>query len=635
MPNKKIPFSEEQKKTAIELYKSGLSVPQIACQLNFLQKQSHIIRKFLKDSGVYDNGYCDVSSLLERINKDEFIEYYTHNSKKDTLNFFNITNTEFCKLKDIFSFKKPIDQIKKIRTETNLEKYGVENPFQAAQVKEKIKETCISKYGVEFATQAENVKEKIKETFIEKYGSLDNFYKYVGEKSNETKIVRYGDKGYNNREKFKQSLIDEHGSIDSAYSQFSETRKKTNLTKYGFECALQADNIKEKAKETCILKYGVNHPMKSDEVKNNLKTSLLQKYGVENSFQIPEVIGKIKEKRKQTYTLNKIMSTYSNEYIELYWDRDKSLSFFENNEKLTFKQLSDRFNCPINSVIYWVNKFDLNSYVKTEKSHYEDEIISYIGEELCIKNCRKILPNMEIDIFIPSINVGIEFNGTYWHSDKNLEKNYHQNKSKLAQSLGIHLIHIYQYEWDNAIQQKKIKTFLDLLLNRDSVNRIYARNCVIKQIDNSIAKPFNEEHHLQGHRNAQLTYGLYYNDRLVQLMSFSYNKKNNWWEIIRGCPGSNNLVVGGVSKLLNHFIKNNNPIKIFSYCDFNKFTGISYEKCGMKFAGYTGPDKKYVINGEVVNRNPSKYNEYKEKQDCVIWGAGSKKYILNVCNGGR
>ena len=163
-------------------------------------------------------------------------------------------------------------------------------------------------------------------------------------------------------------------------------------------------------------------------------------------------------------------------------------------------------------------------------------------------------------------------------------------------------------------------------------NRIYARECEIKQITNKEARPFNELNHLQGHRDAQVTYGLFYKNELVQLMSFSKTKYNrnlktdNSWEIIRGCPGSLNLVVGGVSKLISHFIKDYKPSTIFSYCDFNKFTGISYERLGMKFVGYTGPDKHYIIDGVVVNRSPKKYKENNSKKDALLWGAGSKKY---------
>ena len=164
--------------------------------------------------------------------------------------------------------------------------------------------------------------------------------------------------------------------------------------------------------------------------------------------------------------------------------------------------------------------------------------------------------------------------------------------------------------------------------------KIYARKCDIKKISNKEAKEFNEKNHLQGHRNAQVTYGLFYNGKLVQLMSFSQTKYNrnlkneNSWEIIRGCPASNNVVIGGVSKLFKYFLKQYDPIQVFSYCDFNKFDGKGYEEIGMKFIGYTGPDLKWVMpDYSVCNRNPAKHNELKEKSVAVIYGAGSKKYL--------
>jgi hypothetical protein len=171
--------------------------------------------------------------------------------------------------------------------------------------------------------------------------------------------------------------------------------------------------------------------------------------------------------------------------------------------------------------------------------------------------------------------------------------------------------------------------------------KIYARKCVIKTISNKEAKQFNEQTHLQGHRNAQITYGLFYKNRLVQLMSFSKTKYNrnlkdeNSWEIIRGCPGSNNIVIGGVSKLLLHFIRDNKPSRIFSYCDFNKFDGRSYESAGMHFIGYTGPDLKYLLqDGVIVNRNPKNYKYNNEHCKLRLFGAGSKKFELTLSERG-
>lgn len=274
----------------------------------------------------------------------------------------------------------------------------------------------------------------------------------------------------------------------------------------------------------------------------------------------------------------------------------------------------------------------------TSLSKCEDDLYTFLSTLIAanqiVRHDRNILDGQELDFYIPTKKIGIEFNGTYWHSDLKKEKNYHFNKSKLAESHGIRLIHIWEYEWLNPSQQQKIKQMLSIAFN-SAHEKIYARKCVIRIISNKEAKQFNEKTHLQGHRNAKITYGLFYKNKLVQLMSFSKTKYNrnlkdeNSWEIIRGCPGSNNIVIGGVSKLLSHFIHDNTPNKVFSYCDFNKFDGRSYEAAGMHFIGYTGPDLKYLLqDGTIVNRNPKNYKYNNEHCKLRLFGAGSKKFEL-------
>lgn len=273
----------------------------------------------------------------------------------------------------------------------------------------------------------------------------------------------------------------------------------------------------------------------------------------------------------------------------------------------------------------------------------EKELLSYIqslydGE---IKtNTRHIIKNeysnygMELDIYLPEKQLAFEFNGIYWHSSQaNTPKDYHFKKALLCEEKGIRLIHIYQDEWINKTE--KIKQLIKIALGKVET-KIYARKCEVKEINNAEAKEFSNRTHLQGHRNASVTYGLFYDDELVQLMSFSKTanaKRNNAeWEIIRGCPGSNNIVIGGVSKLFKHFVKEHMPASVFSYCDFNKFNGKSYEELGMKFIGYTGPDKYWIINNRMVPRSPTKYQELKKEAQGILWGAGSKKYLWEANN---
>ena len=65
-----------------------------------------------------------------------------------------------------------------------------------------------------------------------------------------------------------------------------------------------------------------------------------------------------------------------------------------------------------------------NSGIRT--SFPEQAIYFYVKKIYpdAVNRCTDVLPNgMEIDIFIPSINVGIEYDGSVWHeSDKALEK---------------------------------------------------------------------------------------------------------------------------------------------------------------------------------------------------------------------
>lgn len=441
--------------------------------------------------------------------------------------------------------------------------------------------------------------------------------------------------------------------IRKTKDQILQLRKKTNIEKYGFDNPSKSQSIKNKIaeknhlnkesrvlkiKETKLQKYGdekynnVEKSKLSKKIKYNnenynnrtkYKETMLKNYGVDNSFKLFSTINKNKEN-----IFNKL--EYTNLFKEVFDNKEKALELLEKNNYSYF-DLGKLFNAPYYTVQAWATKLEVKDKIKHNfegKSNYENEIITFInslGITNIIRNSKEYLDGQEIDIYLPDYKIGIEFNGTFWHSDLYKENKYHFNKSLLAQKKGIRLIHIYQYEWDNPLTNLKIKSLLKIALGKPD-KRIYARECEIKQISDKEASNLNNKVHLQNHRKAHITYGLFYRNELVQLMSFSKNKKYEW-EIIRGCPGSNNIVVGGVSKLFKHFIEDYNPKEIFSYCDFNKFDGKSYEALGMKFIGYTGPDMKYIIKGNVINRQPSKYKEIKSQIDARIYGAGSKKYL--------
>lgn len=422
--------------------------------------------------------------------------------------------------------------------------------------------------------------------------------------------------------------------IRKNFDKIFENMNKTSLKLYGTD-SNHVPGTTEKRRKTCLEKYGNENVMRLEEFQSKLKKTFLRKYGADAPFRIDSIKNKRDETMKQKYgDTSYFRAKMPQKTVEILRDKEKYEQYLDSLPKRTEEEISKDLQCSWSLVQKITAKYELTDKVITRpmRSSLEKSLCDFLdswGVEY-ISNDRKILDGQEVDIYIPSHKIGIEFDGNYWHSSLFQEKNYHFNKSKLAESKGVRLIHVYEYEW-NTIKPKIIQ-LLKIALGLPG-KRIYARQCEIREITNEEAKVLNNAVHLQGHRNAQVTYGLFYHDELVQLMSFSkthYNrnlKGDNSWEIIRGCPGSNNIIVGGVSKLFSHFIKEHNPDEVFSYCDFNKFDGRSYEAIGMRFIGYTGPDKTYLIDGVAYKRNPSKYKEYKEKAEAVIWGAGSKKYL--------
>ena len=92
--------------------------------------------------------------------------------------------------------------------------------------------------------------------------------------------------------------------------------------------------------------------------------------------------------------------------------------------------------------------------------------ISY-GEQQIYEYCIKIDPstisnykintsNKEIDVFMPKFNLGIEFNGDYWHSTKVIQKKYnitseefHRQKFELAKNENIDLLFVWASDFYN------------------------------------------------------------------------------------------------------------------------------------------------------------------------------------------
>lgn len=563
--------------------------------------------------------------LLNKYSIDEIFNYYCTHTKLQTCQKFNIKQHFLVELLKFFNLKKTQKQINETREKTNLQLFGETNPFKNEEIKQKIKEQNLEKYGVGNPAQREDIKERLKEI------AQSRDYTERTRKTKQTLLGRYGDKNYVNVEKCKQTKLEKHG--DPGYNNIQKI-KSTCIERYGKQYYAQTEEFKTFLKKHSQEKWGTNSFLSTKEFKSKSNKTMLERYGITSYTQTEQYRQKIKKLREQKLQQEQVTKDFQQEYTQqlrdVLYNKENSIQLLKRLNYPTRYDLMHYFQCSYGVVQTWINRLNLNEYVKSESTnHYERELLEQL-KEFEFKLHQRVLNGKEIDLYSEKFKVGIEFNGNYWHSNLHKDKKYHEEKSKLAQSMGIRLIHIYEYEWNDGRVRPILLSLISIACGKVP-SKIYARNCEIREITNKEAKPFNNKNHLQGHRNAQITYGLFYHNKLVQLMSFSKHKKYGW-EIIRGCPGSNNIVIGGVGKLFKHFLDEINPEQVFSYCDFNKFDGRSYEAIGMRFISYTGPDKTWIINGQAVKRNAAKYKQYKETAEAIIWGAGSKKYLWQKQN---
>jgi hypothetical protein len=249
----------------------------------------------------------------------------------------------------------------------------------------------------------------------------------------------------------------------------------------------------------------------------------------------------------------------------------------------------------------------------------QQEIYNFLSPEKCLMNDRSLLKNKEIDLYFPDKNLGIEFDGIWYHSEIILEQNnknpktYHLEKTKKCNVLGVELIHVWENEWKFSIDI--VKNILLYKFNKIE-NKIYARKCELREIDVKTFNYFCDNNHIHGGTASSIRYGLFYNSNLVSVMGFRRNKKYSW-EMSRQCSMLNHTVIGGMDKLFSHFVKEKTPMSCVTYADLRYFTGRSYLNCGFVFSHNSKPNCFYFYKTNKL-RLLSRINFQKHKLSKIL-----------------
>ena len=667
--------------------KAGQYTRESGFKKNFPKLYSEYLDYFDKDK--YD-AYPFNQLLYHYFNNDKFMSIGICKNEKCSnrckFNDFKTGYYDFCSSKCSLSSEIHKEKVR----QTCIKKYGVDCVFKDKEVKKKIKDTRLDKYGSmcsdEAVQKAKKTKlekygnekyvntEKIQQTKLERYG--DSGYHNV-EKMQQTKLERYGDSGYHNIEKMQQTKLERYG--DSGYHNI-EQMKQTNLERYGVEYYSQLDEFDEKIyqtklerygdsgyhnieqmKQTNLERYGVEYAQNSDIIKEKIKCTNLKRYGNEYAIGSDTVRQKIVETSIDKYNdTNPYRGKLHRELIKKF---PELIGFSGNKyickclnincdvcEKKQFELPSPIFRrrknqgielCPILNPIL----------VSDGTSDIENDIYLYIKSIYSgkiIQNDRSILNGKEIDIYLPEMNLAIEFNGLYWHSEVYKDKMYHQEKTILCENKGIQLIHIWEDDW---LDKKDIVK--DIIQSKLGMNdKIPARKCTIKEVSSKESKEFLEKYHIQGNVNASIRIGLYYDDSLVEIATFGKlrnilhsNGQENQYELYRLCSKSGYTVVGGVSKLLTYFIRKYQPKQIVSYANLDISNGNVYNSFFKKIS-ITSPGYYWSKDGYKYHRSnftkhilvKNGYDKNKTEEEIMhelgyykVYDSGNIKYVWESC----
>jgi len=186
------------------------------------------------------------------------------------------------------------------------------------------------------------------------------------------------------------------------------------------------------------------------------------------------------------------------------------------------------------------------------------------------------------------------------------------------------------------------------------LEKIFARKCIISEIDNINKNRFLNQNHIQGTDKSNICYGAFHENKLIAVLAFddkrtfSGGKTENEYELSRFATDNKYIVMGIFPKMLSAFIDQYKPTKITTFA--NKRWTLSkdniYSKNGFKLVKTLPQDYLYYKNNKIFHKFnlgksqiklkfPNVFDEKKTESEMAeelgyskIWDCGKYKYQL-------
>ena len=311
-----------------------------------------------------------------------------------------------------------------------------------------------------------------------------------------------------------------------------------------------------------------------EEVYNNYNPTQEDILSFQNRF--PDFYDKHKSSMKYDWMMLyyprefKILTTYFKKRVEPY-NKDKH-RIAELNYMFLHK-LEGRNKCPIcHKDTKFITSFSGyrifcdEHMIGFNKSSQEIRLAEYIaktGYSPVLYNFRDDI-NKEYDFYFPELNYAIEYNGCWWHNDKNKDPMYHVNKRRNAEMHGIKLLFIWEDEYSQ--KEKIVYSYINRILDYDII-KVDGNKCgIVADNDRTINSRYIKKNYLHDYQRSDINIYLHYNNDMVACLSFRLLSNGEYLMLYyvekRGYTVSN-----GISILFHYFISNYEYFRIICNAD--------------------------------------------------------------------
>lgn len=489
--------------------------------------------------------------------------------------------------------------------------------------------TNLSKFGCVFPMHNPMLKAKQQAAIMEEYGTISPLgSKKVQDKIRNTMIDRYGV---------------EHVSQSDA---IQERAKQTNITRYGARKPFQSTQVQKQARHSTLTTYGVQSTALVPEIAQQQQATNLVRYGVKKPFQSKDVQSKINLAHLEKFNASRyskgMLGDETNQLLNRDW-----LNLQHSTHKRPISEISLELGISPSTVYAYLKKFDiplLKLFTSTGQRQIEDFV--RLVDPSIDTDTRKIIYPYELDVYSPKHKLAIEYCGLYWHSELNQRKaDYHANKTKMCNALGIRLLTIFEDEWESS--PELIKSMILHHMHQKQQARINARQCNVVTIPHYIAKQFLNQFHIQGDGPGSKVYGITTKSaqNLVAVAKFIDNG-NGVWTLNR--YASNGSVRGGFSKIIAFFLKNTTMCKtLVSFADQRWSQGNVYLTNGFTLDAELPPDycwtdthiryHKFNFRHKMLEKKLKTYDPAMSEADncranglAKIWDCGKLRFVLTL-----